>query len=189
VKHGTLYSVCVLTFLVWGCPKRQAINRIVYVPAAPSSAESTGQGETDALVIEEPQPAEPIEPQPAEQPPSEPAPARRRSRPLRTDSAAPAETILEPEPAPAVEIPALEPRESPGQQAAQRQQIVSLQNQVHARIRRLENANLPTGEHNMLEDARTFLTQSERALAGSDFQRARNLARKASMLVAVLEQE
>ena len=83
----------------------------------------------------------------------------------------------------------IEPRENPGRQAVQRQQITSLQDQVRNRIGRLEKINLAGEDRHTLEDARTFLGNSERALAGSDFERALNLVRKASMLIAVLEQQ
>jgi RNA polymerase-interacting CarD/CdnL/TRCF family regulator len=64
-----------------------------------------------------------------------------------------------------------------------------LQDQIRARIARQEKSNLPPQERRMLGDARTFLSQSEGALAASDFQRARTLTRKASMLLAVIEQQ
>jgi hypothetical protein len=40
-----------------------------------------------------------------------------------------------------------------------------------------------------LDDAHTFLAQSERAFLDGDLQRARNLANKASLLVSALEQQ
>jgi hypothetical protein len=180
----------VLVLFLWNCPTRQTANRIVYVPAPPPAAGSTAAQDTDSLVIEEPQPPEPEETSPAEQPSVSTPSAKRRPRPAtRTEPSTPSETAPEVDTPPPVEVPALEPRENPGRQAAQRQQITSLQDQVRNRISRLERANFSGEDRHTLEDARTFLGNSERALAGSDFERALNLVRKAAMLIAVLEQQ
>ena len=88
---------------------------------------------------------------------------------------------------PPVEVPALEPRESSAQEAAIREQVLRLQENVRQRMARLNPARLSPNERKTLDDARTFLTQSTRALKSSDLQRALNLARKASLLVAALE--
>jgi len=189
VKRRVFILICALVVFASSCPKRQDGNRIVYVPQAPSSLEPSLRTEAGALVIEEPQPPELEEVAPAEQTPAFKPPAKRTPRAARPDPTAALEAPVEPEPNPPIEIPALETRENPSAQAALRQQIVGLQNQVRARITHVAQANLSSGERNTLEDARTFLGQSERALAESDLQRARNLARKASMLVAVLEQQ
>lgn len=190
MNHGTLYSVCVLVLFLWNCPTRQTAHRVVYVPAPPPSAKSTAPQDPGSLVIEEPQPAEPDEAPAAEQQPSPTPPAKRHPRAAaRTEPATPLETAPETEPAPAIEVPALEPRENPGRQATQRQQITRLQDQVRNRIGRLEKSNLSGEDRHTLEDARAFLANSERALVSSDFERALNLARKASMLTAVLEQQ
>jgi len=189
VKRAIFILLGALVLFASSCPKRQDGNRIVYVPQAPSPPGPAPRVEAGALVIEEPQPPEPEEITPAEQTPALKPPAKRTPRAARPDLAVSPEAAVEPEPNPPIEIPALETRENPGAQAALRQQIVGLQNQVRARITQVAQANLSSGERNTLEDARTFLGQSERALAESDLQRARNLARKASMLVAVLEQQ
>lgn len=116
-----------------------------------------------------------------------PKPPRRRAP--RPEPSATAETAPEPvEPVPA-EVPALEPRESPAEQAALRHQILRLQENVHQHVAQLERLNLVGSDRRTLEDARTFLAQSERALADGDLQRAFNLARKASLLVSALEQQ
>jgi hypothetical protein len=52
---------------------------------------------------------------------------------------------------------------------------------------RLNPARLSPNERKTLDDAATFLAQSTRAFESSDLQRAFNLARKASLLVAALE--
>jgi hypothetical protein len=99
------------------------------------------------------------------------------------------ETTTEPvEPLPA-EVPALEPRESPGQQTALRQQILDLQGRLRQRTARFDRLRLSSEARKTLDDARTFLAQSERALLDGDLGRARNLANKASLLVSALEQE
>jgi alpha-D-ribose 1-methylphosphonate 5-triphosphate synthase subunit PhnL len=102
---------------------------------------------------------------------------------VETDESSPQEI---PE-TPPVEVPALEPRESSAQEAAIREQVLRLQENIRQRMARLNPAHLSANERKTLDDARTFLTQSTRALQGSDLQRALNLARKASLLVAALE--
>jgi hypothetical protein len=86
-------------------------------------------------------------------------------------------------------VPALERRESPGQQTALRQQILDLQERLRQRAARFDRLSLSSEARKTLDDARTFLAQSERALLDGDLGRARNLANKASLLVSALEQE
>jgi hypothetical protein len=88
---------------------------------------------------------------------------------------------------PPAEVPALEQRASAVQESALRLQIQRLQEDVHQRLGRLNEARLSANEHKTLEDARTFLVQSTRALESGDLQRGFNLARKASLLVASLK--
>ena len=103
------------------------------------------------------------------------------NEPLEPGDAAPAE------PPAAVEIPALEPRQTQG--PALRGQILGRQNDLQARIEKLARANkLSATGRKTLEDARTFLAQSGKALEEGDLQRSLNLAWKASLLVAALEQ-
>jgi hypothetical protein len=52
---------------------------------------------------------------------------------------------------------------------------------------RLNPARLSPNERKTLGDADTFLAQSTRAFESNDLQRALNLARKASLLLAALE--
>jgi hypothetical protein len=138
------------------------------------------------LVIEAPAPPEPAEVTPAE--PSTPKPAPRRRRPPRSEPPAATESVTEPAEPPTAEVPALEPRESPGQQATLRQEILSLQEHLRRRIVQLERGKLTGAARRTLDDARTFLAQSEKALSDDDLQRARNLANKAALLVSALEQ-
>jgi hypothetical protein len=187
--RARLYSVCGVALLIWGCQKRPTASRVVYVPAPPPAATPAPSADTGTLVIEEPQPLEETaEPAPAPETP-EPKPVPRRRRPARTDAASsPVETPPEPEEPALTEVPALEAREAPAQQVALRQQIVSLQQDLQRRTGQLEHRSLSAGDRKTFEDARTFLTQSERALADGDLQRALNLAQKASLLVSALPQ-
>ena len=73
------------------------------------------------------------------------------------------------------------------EEAALRRQIEGLQGDVRGRIAQLNRAELSGAERKTLDDARTFFTQSTRALNEGDLQRALTLARKASLLVAALE--
>lgn len=186
MKRASVAAVCVLA--LWGvsCARRQTAARIVYVPSTPLPAPAVSAEAAGALVVAEPQLPEP------EQEPAPPAPEpaeKPRSHPRVRLTPPDPSTESEPESAPAPEVPALEPREGSAGQAAQRRQVVQFLDQIRRRIARQEQSNRPADERRMLGDARTFLSQSERALAASDFQRARTLARKASMLLAVVEQQ
>jgi outer membrane biosynthesis protein TonB len=187
-RHETLASVCALVLWMGGCAKRPATKGVVvYVPAqAPASAPPAAKSQV--LVIEEPAP--PPEPEKTPTPlTSEPTAHRRQGGPARTETPGePDETSTQekPEPPPA-QVPALEPGESTAQETALRQQVQRLQEDVRQRLARLNQARLSPNERKTLDDARTFLAQSTRALESSDLQRALNLARKASLLVAALE--
>jgi hypothetical protein len=187
--NGTIASVCALALWIGGCPKRQGpASVVVYVPAkagAPNALASS----PDVWVIEEPAPPPPA-PE-ATPPPVTPQPTtlRRPTRPAR--SATPTEpdetsTPETPETPPA-EVPLLEPQESSAQENVLRDEVLSLQQNVRQRMSRLNPARLSANERKTLDDASTFLAQSTRAFESGDFQRALNLARKASLLVAALE--
>lgn len=87
------------------------------------------------------------------------------------------------------EVPALEPRESPAQQAALRRQIQGLQESLRERLNRLENVRMGTGARRTRDDAHAFLMHSQQALENGDLQRALNLSQKAELLVADLERQ
>lgn len=182
-----MLSVGGLALLVWGCPKRQTTTRIIYTPAPPTPTAQTSTESSEALVIEEPALPEAVEPPPPEPVASKPAPRRRA--PARPQTPATAESVPEPEEPPPAEVPALEPREAPAQQAALRRQIQNLQERLRRQTAEMERQVSSPEDRRMLDDARSFLAQSERALADGDSQRALNLARKTSLLVAALEQE
>ena len=188
VRRGTLYSVCGLAMLVWGCPKRQTTTHIIYTPAPPAPTAQTVSESTEAIVIEEPALPETAEPAAPEEPVT-PKPAPRRRTPTRPQTPAPSESAPEPEEPPPADVPTLEPREAPGQQAALRQQIQRSQERLRQRIAQLDRQISSAADRRMVDDARSFLAQSERALSDGDLQRALNLTRKTSLLVAALEQE
>jgi hypothetical protein len=181
VKEPTLYSVCALTMLIFGCPKRQTTPRIVYIPSAPAASPAQSAPASGTMVIQEPAPPEPPPAVVIEEPPPEgekPVPRHRRR-----STAAERQTSEPEEEAPPPEVPTLEPRESPAQQTAQRQQVIGMLGQIRSRIAQLRRAGLAEAERKSVEDAQTFLEQSQHALDANDLARALNLARKASLLV------
>jgi len=187
VRRGTLSSLCALVLWMGGCPKRQGPTRVVYVPApTPPAAATAPTTSPRVLVIEEPAPveAEPAAPPVAQA--SEEKPPAKHKPPVRTETATSQDETPETSPPPA-EVPALEQRASAAQESALRLQTQRLQEDVRQRLGRLNEARLSANEHKTLEDARTFLAQSTRALESGDLQRGFNLARKASLLVASLE--
>ena len=183
-----MLSVGGLALLVWGCPKRQTTTHIIYTPAPPATTAQTSSESSEAIVIEEPALPETVEPAAIEEPVT-PKPAPRRRAPARPQTPATLESAPEPEEPPPAEVPALEPREAPAQQAALRRQIQNLQERLRRRTAEMEREVSSPEDRRMLDDARSFLAQSERALAGGDLQRALNLTRKTSLLVAALEQD
>lgn len=186
MRREALSSVCGLAMLFGGCPKRQPGPRIVYVPSPPpEAAPATGQG-SETIVIEEPPPPAPV----AESPPQEPRPRPAEHRPRRAIRNTPdaVEVAPEPaEPAPTVEIPALEPRESPQQESTLRRDLINFQDYVRQRIARLDTTRVSNPDRRIIEDARTFLAQSVKALEEGDLQRSYTLAHKAHLLVTDLE--
>ncbi len=174
-----------MALLIGGCPKRQTARRIIYVPSPPPATRSAAEPVTETVVIEEPPPAV----QPPEVAPEEPRAPNPEHEPRRTIKSTPGAAESAPEsgePPPSGEIPALEPRETPQQESALRRQVVGLQNDVQQQITQLERARLASGDRKILEDARTFLGQSSKALEQGDLHRSLNLARKASLLVGAL---
>lgn len=174
--------------LVWGCPKRQTTTHIIYTPAPPAPTAQAATESTDAIVIEEPAPPEAEEPVAPEEPVT-PKPSPRRRTPVRAQTPATPDSAPEPEEPPSAEVPALEPREAPGQQAAIRDQIQRSQERLRQRLAQIERQVSAAADRRMVDDARSFLAQSERALSDGDLPRALNLTRKTSLLVAALEQE
>jgi hypothetical protein len=174
--------------LVWGCPKRQTTTHIIYTPAPPVPTAQAASESSDAIVIEEPALPEAEEPIAPEEPVT-PKPAPRRRTPVRTQTPVTPDSASEAEEPPSAEVPALEPREAPGQQAAIRDQIQRSQERLRQRLAQIDRQASAAADRRMVDDARSFLAQSERALSDGDLQRALNLTRKTSLLVAALEQE
>jgi len=187
LRREALYSTCALALLIGGCSKRQAPPRIVYTPAPPAAAAPASTEPSPTMVIEEPPPpAEPVQVSTPEATPDKTTRPRRRV--LRTEPPAVSTEPPEAPETPPAEVPALEPRESSAQETALRRQIQALQEDVRGRLARIKEAKLSEADRKTLEDARTFFAQSNRALEEGDLQRALNLARKASLLAAALEQ-
>jgi hypothetical protein len=185
MQSRTLYSVCMLAVLMWGCPKRQTAPRLVYVPSPPPAAEPTPSTSAGSIIIQEPAPQEPPPPVIVEEeaaPEEKPAPHRpRRTSTGRTEAGQ--EDTVTPGPP---EVPALEPRESAAQQSAQRQQIIEMLAGIRGRVAQFKRDRLGDVERKTLDDAQMFLEQSQRALDTNDLVRALNLARKASLLANAL---
>jgi hypothetical protein len=189
MAQRTPSSVLAMALLIGGCPHPQTGPRIVYVPSAPPQAKPPTAASVDSQVIEEPPPPAEPEVEVAPEEPSASKPPRPRRRPVTGEPPVQTEPAPEsPEPASA-EVPPLAPRETPEQEASLRSQVARLQNTVQERVTRVDVAKLVATDRKTLEDARTFLEQSKRALEKGDLQRSLNLARKASLLVAALEKQ
>lgn len=105
----------------------------------------------------------------------------RRRRPVRPEPAGPEEAArVETVPADTLN---LEPR---GQPTALERRVRELQAGVEHRIAML-SLGLTGSDRRTLEDARSFLAQSNRASEDGDWQRAWVLAEKARLIVAALE--
>lgn len=183
MRSQTLYSVCALALLFWGCPKRQTTPRVVYVPTPPT-AEQKPTAASGALVIQEPPPPEPpppviIEEEPA--PEQKPAPRKHRPAAAQPEPEEDSDTTAAPE------VPALEPRESAAQQTAQRRQVINLLANIRGKVAQMKGASLSDSQRRTLDDAQMFVEQSQHALDANDLVRAMNLARKASLLVNALK--
>jgi hypothetical protein len=200
LRRAILSSFCGLLLVLCGCPKRQGQqSEIVYVPApkpAPAQVAASSPPETkpQVLVIEEPPPpAPPAEAEPEEEPPPqtpEPTAHHRTRHPAHPEATADqqdetpaAETPETPAPA----VPALEPRQSSAEESELRREILGLQQDIGKRLERLAGAHLSGNDQKALEDARTFFTQANQAMADGDLPRALNLAHKASLLLSALE--
>jgi hypothetical protein len=139
------------------------------------------------MVIEKPAPAQPsvaeTKPQAAPEPVKEspPPPAQPVAR-----KEVPAPPIAVPQPATAG-APQLEPADSSQQKASIQRHVNILQRGIEARIKRLSRLSLAGADRKTLEDARTFIAQSEDAKKSGDLSQASNLAQKADLLVQAIE--
>jgi hypothetical protein len=148
----------------------------------------------EALVIEEPPAPPPPEPVTTPTPPATvaavQAPKKGHTRP-KTDShdaegeAEPADSAA---PASPSEVPSLEPQPNPGRAEETPSQLQARQDEIKRRITQLQkNSDLSTAEQRTLTDANSFWLQSVTAFQEHDLLKARELAQKASLLLAALE--
>ncbi len=188
MHRPALTSVCSLALLIGGCPKRQTTTRIVYFPLpTPDTAKPSGQA-VGALVIEEPVPPPPRPQETAQPAPPARSPAHRPRPATKPGTDTPEETPEPPAPEPPAAVPALEPRETPQHESELRRELQEVQRRAQDRIARLSATRLSTSGRRIIEDARTFLAQSGKALEEGDLPRALTLARKASLLVSAMDQ-
>ena len=166
MKRASAVAICVLAFMGVSCARRQTTARIVFVPSTPSPAPNVSPEAAGALVVAEPQLPEP-EPEPV--PPAPETAERPRSHPRVRLAPPDPSTESEPESPPAPEVPALEPREGPAEQSAQRQQVVQFLDQIRRRVTRQEQSNLSSDERRMLGDARTFVSSPSAPLPPATF--------------------
>lgn len=89
----------------------------------------------------------------------------------------------------AADAPKLEPGTSSQQQRSIERDVKILQRAVYARIERLSRRNLAGADRKTLEDARTFIAQSENAMKAGDLTQSSNLAEKADLLVQAVEKQ
>jgi hypothetical protein len=140
------------------------------------------------MVIEKPPPAQPAIAE-TKPPPATSEPVKVASRPPAERVArkeAPAPPVVNPQPATA-DAPPLEPANSSQQQASIQRQVSILQRVIGLRIARLAGLKLSGPDRKTLEDARTFIAQSEEANKSGDLSQASNLAQKAQLLVQAIE--
>jgi hypothetical protein len=162
--------------------------RVVYVPPPPAVTEQIPAISNGELVIQAPAPPKPVQEEVVSEEPipgPKPAQPQRRVTPAPRPSTDP-ETTVPPISLP--EVPALEPRESPARQSELRQQVVKLLAGIQGDMSRIKERSLSDAERKTLEDAQTFLEQSQKALETNDLVRARNLAEKSVLLVSALAQ-
>jgi hypothetical protein len=182
--------------LIGGCPKRQTGPHIVYVqpPSAVSTAKQ-GLKTQEMLTIDAPPPA-PAAARPTQQtavssaPQNAPATHNKTTVPRGDAKATPAT----PEPAPPADAtPAADTAQAPLLEPASpdssEEQIRVQESDVRHRIDSLSSANYSTAaDRQILEDAKSFVAQSEQALKAHDLLRAQELAEKAGLLLGALEQ-
>jgi len=113
------------------------------------------------------------------------APPPPRAEPVARKDA-PAPPVVSPQPVTA-DAPQLEPANSSQQQASIQRQVSMLQRAIGVRIERLARLKLAGADRKTLEDARTFIAQSEEANKSGDLTQASNLAQKAELLVRAIE--
>ncbi|TAM81876.1 MAG: hypothetical protein EPN47_10740 [Acidobacteria bacterium] len=155
--------------------------QVVYVPTPPPAV-TTSQSDQSIVVQAPVPPSRPeVKQEAPTQAPSEPAP--NRPSPLKR-----AEAKAPPEEPQGAEVPALQSAVNSGQATALQGQVVRLQQGIEKRILVLSREWLSPSQRKMLDDARGFLQQSQKALQKSDLDLAYNWANKADLIVASLDQ-
>lgn len=185
-KIPSAAGVSCLALIIGGCPKRQTVTRVVYMPPPPASAAPANEASSGTLLIEEPAPPEPVVQPVPEKTPEQPPKITPRRRATETEGLPSPETSSE-EPSPA-EVPALEPHQTTEQQSDLKRKIISLQQSIQQRIAVIEQRKSSV-DGKALDDARAFLNRSRQALQNGNLRLALNLAEKASLLVDAAEQK
>jgi len=141
------------------------------------------------LTIEAPPPVPESAPPPSVTSASTAAPIQplpKRPPKPRTDSR-PTEEAQEPESVPAAE-PAQAPPLEPASSASSEAEIAASQASIQRRIEALgDNQSFAPPDRQILQDAHSFLTQSEQALKEHNLLKAQELAGKATLLLDALE--
>jgi hypothetical protein len=169
-----------------GCAKRQSNIRLVYVPSQPPAASGSAQ-QGGVVVIQKPAPAQPsvAETKPERVPePVKESPPTHEQRVARKEIPTP--PTVNPKPATS-DAPPLEPANISQEQASIQRSVNMLEQGVQARINRLSRQRLAGADRKTLEDARTFIAQSEDAKKRGDLSQASNLVQKADLLVQAVE--
>lgn len=161
---------------------------MVYVqpPAAPA-ASNNGTVAAETLTIDEPAPVVPPAPQaPAAATTTSTAtnqPVARKQPKSRNENRGPESPAPDAAPATdAVQAPSLEPAE----QASSENEVRALQEGLRRRIDGIQNGSSTSTDRQTLEDARSFVSQSEGALKVHDLLKAKELAEKARLLLDAL---
>lgn len=188
LKTTKILLILALVGAVAGCPKRQTSLRLAYAPAPPAPAPTSPVSPPQVLIIENPPPPKPAESSPASAPVESAAHAPTPHHSRRAARSRKPEPPPEPAQTTVAEAPQLEPFRSPQQQTALEQHINALKAAVEGRIRHLSHSNLSAADRKTLQDAHTFLSQTDQAMKQGDLQESMNLAQKADLLVAAVEQ-
>lgn len=177
-----------MVVMMVGCVHRQtAPPSLVYQEAMAPDRTGAAAAPVNAggsLVIEPPPPP-PVAAPPPPAVATAPAVVPRKPRPKFQEHASEdAPAAPDAAPAKSAEAPPLESVTEPASEAGVRNQLRTLGNEID----HLQHGfSLSATDRRTLEDARTFLLQSQQALADHDLLRADQLAKKAALLLAAVE--
>jgi outer membrane biosynthesis protein TonB len=139
------------------------------------------------IVIQKPPPATPavveIKPERAPEPPQKPPPEPVQQVAKKVTREPPVAS----RPQPSADAPPLVPASSSQQQGTIQRHVRTLQHNIEVRIGRLARLSLGGADRKTLDDARTFVAESESAIERGDLAQASNLAQKADLLVLAVE--